>query len=132
MRSTLVFTAFLVGLALLFSGARRGDSATVTVSSGKRAFLIRFGLDGKEGADWSGSVVSPRVRIRGWQFNAGDSVSGAGWKCATEHQNYWDTPYEARMQPTSNREKVTGKGVILDSEGEGFRAIAVATSQGRF
>src|SRR6266567_7488291 len=132
MRSTFAFAVLVTALVLLFSAAHRGDSAPVDVPPAKPVFLIRFGLDAKEGVDWSGSISGPQVRLRGWQFNAADSIRGNGWKCATERQNYWDTPNEARMRPTSNRVKVTGKGVLIENEGAASRDLRVSTTQGDF
>src|SRR5579862_8785324 len=96
---------------LLIPWLRRSDSAPVPESKAKTTFLIRFGVDGKADVNWSGKIDGAQLRLRGWQFNAKDSLDQAAWKCSTERQMYWDTPYEANMRPTSNREKVTEKGV---------------------
>ena len=95
------------------------------------AFLIRFGLDGVKDADWSGSISPPPSRLAGWQFDPGDEARGNGWKCATRQQSHWDTPYERSMGPTSRREKVSAKGILVEYDrppGE----VRVSTSQGAF
>jgi len=46
--------ALLAGLLALFSLARRVESAPVPASKVKAVFLVRFGVDGKDGVDWSG------------------------------------------------------------------------------
>ena len=68
----------------------------------------------------------------GWQFDTGDEISGSGWKCATREQNYWDTPYERRMQPTSNRDKVTAKGIVAEFDSTQQGDVRISTTLGNF
>lgn len=98
----------------------------------RRLFLVKFGLDGKAEVDWSGSISAPQTFISGWQFDPEqDRVSGLSWSCATRRQNYWDTPYERSMRGTSNRDKVTAKGVWI-AVAPPLRPIRVSTRQGDF
>ena len=129
---TVACLTLLAGIVCFFSFSGRSDSAPQISSKPKSAFLIRFGLDGKAGVDWSGTVAAPGSRLQGWQFNTSDRIDGAAWKCATEREQYWDTPYEARMQPTSRREKVTQKGIRIEYEGNPPPDVQVSTSQGDF
>jgi hypothetical protein len=127
-----ILPALALGLTLFAPWLRRSDSAPVSGSKAKALFLVRFGVDGKEDVDWSGRIDGEQLRLRGWQFNTNDSVNEAAWKCSTQRQRYWDTPYEAKMQPTSNRAKVTEKGVIVEYQGSPGKEIRVLTSQGDF
>ena len=47
-------------------------------------------------------------------------------------ETYWHTPYERRMQPTSNIDKVTTKGVLIEVEQPAPAEIRVSTKQGEF
>ena len=96
------------------------------------AYLIRFGLDGAAGVDWSGSISPQPVRLRGWQMDPAERSGAAEWKCATREQNYWDTPYERRMGPTSNKVKVTAKGVLVEFAARPAGEVRIATAQGSF
>lgn len=99
--------------------------------SNRRLFLVKFGLDGKENIDWSGSVSGAQSSISSWQFDpAKDSMEGSAWKCTTRKQNYWDTPYEPIMGPTANLEKVTEKGLWVDTAVTG--TVSISTKQGDF
>jgi hypothetical protein len=109
----------------------RGGSAPVAAPKTTVAYLVLFGEDGKPDVDWSGSVSPSTVRLTAWQFDPGDQVSGTAWKCRTRSQNYWDTPYERRMQPTSQREKVSAKGVLIESA-EVLSSVRINTAQGTF
>ena len=122
----------LTALAVTFMLTPKGGSAPVKRPNTVAAFLIEFGADGKAGVDWSGSITTPRCRLTGWQFDKGDEIEGNSWKCATRRQLYWDTPYERRLQPTSEREKVTAKGVLVELEDTGVQEIRVSTNQGDF
>ncbi|HEY3836019.1 MAG TPA: hypothetical protein VGL72_05590 [Bryobacteraceae bacterium] len=112
--------------------SQRGGSAGVPVRNTTVAFLIRFGQDAKENVDWSGSITTPGVRLTAWQFDDRDELKGSSWKCATRKQNYWDTPYERRMQPTSWRDKVTVKGLFVEPADSSVTQIHVDTTQGSF
>lgn len=59
-----------------------------------------------------------------------DTLSKSVCACHTVTQTYWDTPYEAVMQPTSNRDKFTMKGIIVESAPPGDTKIS--TAQGDF
>ena len=67
-----------------------------------------------------------------WQFDRGDAILGAAWKCATREENYWDTPYERLMQPTSNRDKVTVKGIVAEFDSAQAGDVRVSTGKGAF
>ncbi len=70
-------------LAFLLAHARRGGPSVSAAESNRQAFLVRFGLDGREDVDWSGSLAASGARISGWQFDPkDDQASGASWKCA--------------------------------------------------
>src|SRR3954453_2949697 len=114
MTRALVISAALITAVLYFGGNRRAISTAQAAEARRTALLIRFGMDGKAAVDWSGSIEPAPDRITPWQFAQGDAVRGASWKCATKQENYWDTPYERLMQPTSNRDKVTGKGILVE------------------
>jgi hypothetical protein len=96
------------------------------------AFLIRFGMDGAKDVDWSGSITPAPRRLAGWQFDGKDQLSGSNWKCMTREERYWDTPYEARMGPTSNRDKVTAKGIVIEYDAPPSGEIRLITRQGTF
>jgi hypothetical protein len=96
------------------------------------SFTIRFGLDGRPGADWSGSISPAPRALAGWQFGAADRAEASEWRCVSRSERYWDTPYEARMQPTSTREKVTVKGIRVAYPAGQSGAIRVRTAQGEF
>ncbi len=114
----------LAGCALLCAAA---------LSAAPASFLIRFGTDGKADTDWSGSISPAPSRIRAWQFDSGDSLAAsAAWKARTVQQRYWDTPYEKSMKGTSNRMKVTVKGVLVDYDSRPPSAIRVSTAHGEF
>ncbi len=129
-RVAILITAAVAVVAMMF--VPRGGSAGVTARNTTVAFLIQFGVDGKDGADWSGNISTPGVRLSGWQFDENDQLHGNSWKCATLKETYWDTPYERRMQPTSHRDKVTVKSVLVEPEDNSVSQIHVATAQGNF
>jgi hypothetical protein len=120
--------ALATGVALLLP---HGASAPVAAPA-RAAFLLRFGIDGKADADWSGSIASDRVRLSPWQFDKNDVLSGRTWTCSTRKQTYWDTPYERAMQPTSQVAKVTAKGLLVEIEKPAPQEIRVSTKQGDF
>ena len=122
----------LILLSLYFARLRQAPSSVHAAEAQRAAFLIRFGVDGKADVDWSGSIDPPPSRMIGWQFDSGDEITGAGWKCATAEQNYWDTPYERRMQPTSNRDKVTVKGIVVEFDASKRGDVRVSTGLGQF
>src|SRR5579859_6170681 len=121
-----------IALSLYVAGPRRPPGSVHAAEAQRAAFLIRFGVDGKAGVNWSGSIDPPASRMIGWQFDSGDEISGAGWKCTTREENYWDTPYERNMQPTSNRDKVTAKGLIVEFDASKKGDVRVSTGQGNF
>ena len=96
------------------------------------AFLIRVGADGAKDVDWSGSITPAPRRLAGWQLDGKDQISGSTWKCMTREERYWDTPYEARMGPTSNRDKVTAKGIVVEYDAPPSGEIRLITRQGTF
>src|SRR5579871_1789128 len=102
MRTLLATFTALAAVATLALLLPRGSSAPVPAPPARGAFLVRFGLDAKPGVEWSGSIATPNARLAAWQFADGDSLAGSAWKCSTRTDTYWDTPYERRMQPTSN------------------------------
>ena len=130
MRPTLA-TLGALSLAALLLLLPRGSSAPTPAPVPRLAFLIRFGIDGKTDADWSGSIATT-ARLVPWQFDAADSLTGRAWKCSTRTETYWDTPYERRMGPTSNIDKVTTKGVLAEIEQPGPAEVQVSTRQGDF
>src|SRR5215831_17947704 len=101
-------------LCFYLASGQRTPPGALAADTRKTAFLIRFGVDGKADVDWSGSVEPMPARLMGWQFDANEQIEGASWKCSTREENYWDTPYERRLQPTSNRDKVTTKGIVVE------------------
>src|SRR5689334_8311700 len=126
--TTLCALALVAALALL----PRGSSAPVPPPVTRAAFLVRFGVDGKTDVDWSGSIASPHSRLAPWQFDSEDQLSASAWKCATRTETYWDTPYERKMQPTSNVDKMTLKGVLVEVVQPAPAAIQISTKQGDF
>ncbi|MBI1788358.1 MAG: hypothetical protein HYR60_12525, partial [Acidobacteria bacterium] len=103
MKQALLSLAALAGL--LYLAVEKRPAPPVSAAGPRRAgFLIRFGSD---------------------------QIGGDGWTCATRLQRYWDTPYESRMRPTSNRDKVTGKGILVEFDAGGYD-IQVRTAQGNF
>src|SRR5882672_7383902 len=132
MQKALPISAVLV-LATLYFASNRPVPMTVAAAEARRTvFLIRFGADGKAGVDWSGSIEPAPGRITGWQLDRDETIQGASWKCATREQNYWDTPYERRMGPTSNRDKVTVKGIVVEYDAAKGGDIKVTTGHGAF
>src|SRR5712692_3447001 len=131
-KSLISSSALFVGLGLACFFARRTASQPAATADNKLAFLMQFGADGKEDVDWSGTIDAERLRIDGWQFDSNDEIGAKSWKCAARRETYWDTPYERNLRPTSNREKVTAKGLILEQEGGAPRAVKVDTAQGSF
>jgi hypothetical protein len=127
--TTISAVAALAAVALLLP---RGSSAPVPSPPAHAAFLMRFGIDGKADADWSGSLATPGARLSPWQFDSSDSLTGHIWKCSTRSETYWDTPYERRMQPTSNLDKVTAKGLLVVVDQPAHAEIQVSTRQGDF
>ena len=122
----------LVLLALYFARLRQAPGSVHAAEAQRAVFLIRFGVDGKADVDWSGSIDPAPSSMAGWQFDSGDEIIGDGWKCATHQENYWDTPYERRMQPTSNREKVTAKGIVVEFDASKRGDVRVSTVLGNF
>src|SRR5262249_32268798 len=132
MKKAIPFCIVLV-LGVLWVAARHRVPASARAAEARRSvFLIRFGVDGKAGVDWSGSIEPAPARVSAWQFDQGDSIQGAAWKCATREENYWDTPYERRMRPTSNRVKVTAKGIVVEFDSARGGDARVLTSNGEF
>ena len=129
-RLALLVAAVAVLTAVTF--APRGRSAGVIPRSTTVAFLVLFGQDGKADVDWSGSIATPGVRVSGWQFDGPDKFQGNSWKCTTRLENYWDTPYEQRMQPTSQRDKVTAKGLLVEPDDNNLAQFHIRTAQGDF
>src|SRR5260221_5035714 len=132
MQKVLPISTVLILAALYFAGNRRVPMTAQAAEARRTAFLIRFGVDGKADVDWSGSIEPAPSRMTGWQFDRDESFQGASWKCSTKEQNYWDTPYERRMGPTSNRDKVTVKGIVVEYDAAKGGDIKVTTSQGAF
>ncbi len=121
----------LAGTGLwLFSLRPQSAEFVYAAESQPGAFLIRFGLDGAKDTDWSGEIQPGPLRASGWQFDSADQVDSGRWKCVTRAQRYWDTPYERNMGPTSNRNKVTGKGVYVEFDRNATAPIEVRTAQG--
>ncbi|MBI4874407.1 MAG: hypothetical protein HY822_07230 [Acidobacteria bacterium] len=112
----IVLALLAAGLpAVLWLARPSGPRSVAAAAPPKAAFLVRFGLDGRPDIDWSGSLAAPGARLSAWQFDPKtDQLDGAAWKCATRGQTYWDTPYERLMGPTSRRDKVTGKGIVVE------------------
>jgi len=126
-------SALLAILGVLVLTNNRKYSRTVQASGfNKIAFLIRFGVDGVKDVDWSGSISPTPSRLTGWQFDSKDETGGNRWRCATREQRYWDTPYERSMGPTSSRDKVTHKGILVEFDSPPSGEIQVVTTQGAF
>jgi hypothetical protein len=128
-RFTIPVAIAVIAVLVVFSP--RGGSAPVAASKATVAYLVEFGRDGAAGVDWSGSVAPADVRLTAWQFDPGDQVHASAWKCRTQTQNYWDTPYERLMQPTSQRDKVAAKGLLIESAGI-VNSLRITTAQGAF
>jgi hypothetical protein len=105
-------------------------SVLALAAQARSVYLVRLGTDLRAGVDWSGELSSSPVRLAPWQFDTQDSISGNTWKCSTREQTYWDTPYERKMGPTSNIDKVTVKGLIVESDAP--RDLRILTRQGEF
>jgi hypothetical protein len=131
-RAISISAVLITMLSLYFAGLRRPPSAVHAADTKRTAFLIRFGVDGKADVEWSGNIEPQPDRLIGWQFDSADEIQAASWKCATREENYWDTPYERRMQPTSNRDKVTVKGVVVEFDAAKGGDVRVSTGQGNF
>jgi hypothetical protein len=108
------------------------SSALLLPAEDRAAFLIRFGVDGAGGVNWSGKIKPAPLRLTGWQFDAGDQAAADWWKCSTRQESYWDTPYEAKMGPTARRDKVTEKGILIEVDRSRAGKIEVVTDQGSF
>lgn len=133
MRKAIAMGAVLaLGVAAYFGGSRRATVTAHAAGARRMTFLIRFGVDGVKDADWSGSLEPAPESLAGWQFDPAETAAGAAWKCVTREENYWDTPYERRMRPTSNRMKVTAKGVIASFDAARGGDVRVRTAQGEF
>jgi hypothetical protein len=132
MRKALPASAILLLATLYFAVNQKSPRVAQAAETRRTAFLIRFGVDGKAPVDWSGSIDPAPGRMTGWQFDRDEAIQGAGWKCATREQNYWDTPYERRMGPTSNRDKVTAKGIVVEYDAAKGGEVRITTSQGNF
>jgi hypothetical protein len=128
---TRVLVIAAAAAALSIGIAKRGARPVEAAASTESRLLIRFGLDGKAGVDWSGSLEAAAARLSGWQFDPGDRIDGLSWTCTPRLQSYWDTPYEAEMKGTSRRDKVTGKGVVV-TLGAADQQVRVKTRQGDF
>ncbi|MGH9721795.1 MAG: hypothetical protein ACRD8O_16425 [Bryobacteraceae bacterium] len=129
----LVFVACAAVAAAVGVAWFQGQPRTARAAEPERiALLIRFGMDDAKDVDWSGSIEPAPARLSSWQFDAQDLAEAARWKCTTRRQRYWDTPYERRMGPTSQLDKVTRKGVVVEYEASTVRTIQVRTSQGDF
>jgi hypothetical protein len=123
--------AILISAAVLLAAillAPRSHSADVASRNTAVAYLVQFGQEG----DWSGSITTSGVHLTGWQLDDPDKLSGNSWKCSPRKEEYWDTPYEQRMQPTSQRDKVTAKGVLVELDNDNVAQFHVATTQGEF
>lgn len=96
------------------------------------SYLIRFGTDGKENTDWSGSISPAPIRITPWQFDSRDEAFGDRWKCTTRRETYWDTPYESSMKGTSRKDKLTMKGLVVEYDRGQSQPMRVVTPQGDF
>ncbi len=136
-RAETYMNRFLIVLAIAITAvlvvfSPRGGSAPVTTPGTTVEYLVEFGVDGKADVDWSGSVSQGSARLAGWQFEGGDEIKGSSWKCRTQEQTYWDTPYERRMQPTSHREKVAAKGLLIELNEPANAPLHINTTQGAF
>jgi hypothetical protein len=125
--------ALLIVFGFLILSTERKQTPTVEASeTNKVALLIRFGVDGAKDVDWSGSISPAPSRLIGWQFDSRDKISSNRWECTTREERYWDTPYERNMGPTSNRDKVTAKGILVEFDDTLGGDVRVDTSQGAF
>ncbi len=133
-KSILLTVLAAIATVAYFAGTRRPTVTVQAAESRRTAFLIRFGLDGVAGVDWSGAIDPGPARLSGWQFDAAETVDvdGARWKCSTRKEKYWDTPYERRLRPTSDRDKVTVKGVVAECDASKGGEVRVSTTQGSF
>ena len=68
----------LAGLGIRFAGAAPQASAPAA-SDGRGGFLIRFGMDGAENVDWSGSMSPAPSRVTSWQFDQRDPLAELGF-----------------------------------------------------
>jgi hypothetical protein len=132
MKKAISISAALIMLFLHFARLRQSPNPVYAAEGQRTAFLIRFGMDSKADVDYNGTIEPPPSRMIGWQFDSGDEVNGAGWKCVTREQNYWDTPYERRLQPTSNRDKVTAKGIVVEFDSTQRGDVRMSTASGTF
>lgn len=106
--------------------------AGLSGAADKAVFLVRFGIDGAGGEDWSGRIHPAPARLAGWQFDARDRLTTDTWNAVTRRESYWDTPYETKMGPTARREKVTDKGILIELDPARQPTIEISTSHGRF
>jgi len=133
LRVSISISALLTGLGILvFTAGHDYTSRLQAAETSAVAFLVRFGEDGVKDVDWSGSVSPTPRRLLGWQFDANDTAHRDRWKCATRQERYWDTPYERSMKGTSNKDKVTGKGVLVEFDSTPGSVVRFATTQGDF
>jgi hypothetical protein len=107
------------------------EARVMAAGPARAAFLIRLGLDEKQGVDWSGSVTPAPARLAAWQFDEEDRAGAADWKCASREQGFWDTPYERKMGPTSNKDRTAPKGVLVEYDAAPAE-VHVTTAQGAF
>ncbi|MBI1896723.1 MAG: hypothetical protein HYZ57_12795 [Acidobacteria bacterium] len=124
-------TLAILGL-VLFTIHRRNPGFVQAAETAKTVIHITFGVDGAKDVDWSGTISPAPARLSGWQFDSQDGIDGNRWKCTAREETYWDTPYERSMGPTSNRDKVTRKGVLAEFDVPLSGDIQVETKQGRF
>ena len=111
----------------------RPDRLNLQAAPAERiALLIRFGVDGRADVDWSGSIEPAPQRLESWQFDARDGIEGNRWRSTTRQETYWDAPYESSMQPTSRRDKVTTKGVMVELDRAAAGRVEIKTAQGNF
>src|SRR5262249_30279099 len=96
MNKALPISAILFRATLYLAGNGQFPTPAEAAEGRRTAFLIRFGVDGKAGVDWSGSIEPTPGRMTGWQLDRDEVIQAASWKCFTREQNYWDTPYERR------------------------------------
>jgi hypothetical protein len=128
----------VLGLWLGLRRGRRVESAPLDKHPAQAAFLVTFGLDdqtfgaGNEQNDWNGSVTCPSCQIAGWQFDSHDELTGTSWKCSTRRELYWDTPYERKLERTTQTSRVTRKGILIELAKPTSEAIRVETRQGSF
>jgi hypothetical protein len=132
MKRSISLLAVLALVAVVYLSGRKAPMTAQAAEGRRLAFLIRLGVDGVADVDWSGRIDPAPARMTGWQFDRGDTIDGGNFKCKTREQNYWDTPYEKKMRPTSNRDKVTVKGVVAEFDAAQGGDIRVSTGQGEF